>query len=73
MDSRDFWDVKGLEAGTIRQMHRAVNAEGYSVSENAIRKWVKTGEIRCPVVGNRPIVTKKAILKRLGVLDDENH
>lgn len=73
MSSRNFWDVEGLEAGTIRQMHRAVNAEGYRVSENAIRRWVKTGEIRCPLVGNRPIVTKKAILERLGVVSGEKH
>lgn len=34
---------KEIKVGTIRQIHRALTANGYCVSENAIRVWVKTG------------------------------
>lgn len=34
-----------LQVGTIRQVQRQLNEEGYCISENALRRWVKSGQI----------------------------
>ena len=34
-----------FETGTIRQVHRHLNDNGFNVSEYAIRRWVKLGVI----------------------------
>lgn len=41
-----------VKVGTIRQIHKALNSDGYCISENAIRNWVKQGHIHAAYCGN---------------------
>ncbi|MEY8233222.1 hypothetical protein AALA82_16585 [Oscillospiraceae bacterium 50-16] len=41
-----------LETGTIRQVYRYLTANGYKVSEYAIRRWVKQGLIPAAYSGS---------------------
>lgn len=34
-----------IKAGTIRQVHRALVTDGYRISENALRQWVRSGQL----------------------------
>lgn len=53
------------ELTTIRQTVKRAKSEGFNISESALRRWVKTGAIRCVQSGNRSLVfwpTLKAFL-----------
>jgi len=43
--------------GSIRQVHRRLKADGYNVSEYALRLWVKTGELPSRRIGNKFLVS----------------
>ena len=34
-----------IKVGTIRQIHRRLLAEGYRISEYALRQWVRSGQV----------------------------
>lgn len=56
---------KEIKVGTIRQIHRALTANGYCVSENAIRVWVKTGVLHAVYSGNVAYIHYKAVKQLL--------
>ena len=41
------------EVGTIRQTLSRLRAEGFAISENALRTWVKTGAIPAVYAGKK--------------------
>lgn len=45
--------VKKFESGTIRQTLQRLREEGYFISENALRIWVKSGLIPANYCGMR--------------------
>lgn len=44
------------QTGSIRQTLQRLHAEGYCVSENALRTWVKSGQIPASYCGKRAYV-----------------
>lgn len=53
------------ELATIRKTVERAKHEGFGISESALRRWVKTGAIRCVQSGNRSLIywpTLKAFL-----------
>ncbi len=59
------------EVNTIRQTVRRAKAEGLGVSETALRRWCKTGELPFIAVGNRQYISWSVLLKFLGVSSQE--
>jgi len=55
------------EMATIRQTARRAKAEGLGVSETALRRWTKSGELPSSKVGNRHYVSWAALKRYLGV------
>lgn len=53
-------DIKEIKVGTIRQILRKLKANGYSVSENALRRWVKAGMLPATYSGNVAYISYKA-------------
>lgn len=51
--------------GTIREVHARLVSEGYHITENAIRKWTKQGEIHVVYCGNRAIISYESVLNKL--------
>lgn len=54
------------EVGSIRQVHRRLQAEGFLVSECALRRWIKTGELPAVFSGNKALISFKKVLTLLG-------
>lgn len=50
-----------IKVGTIRQIHRELKKNGFSVSENALRVWVKTGVLPAVYSGNVVYISYKAV------------
>lgn len=50
-----------IKVGTIRQIHRELKENGFSVSENALRVWVKTGVLPAVYSGNVAYISYKAV------------
>lgn len=46
-----------FETGTIRQVHRHLNDNGFNVSEYAIRRWVKLGVIPAAYSGETAYIS----------------
>lgn len=46
-----------MKTGTIREIHRALRADGFQVSEWWIRERVRAGEIPALVSGTRSIIS----------------
>lgn len=56
-----------MRVGTIRQMTQQAKANGLPVSEGALRRWIKSGDLRCVYSGNRAYLSWQDILSLLGV------
>lgn len=52
---------------TIRETARRCKAEGLRVSELTLRRWTKTGELRCVHAGTRCYILWADLLTLLGV------
>lgn len=44
------------QTGTIPQVHRQLNKDGYRVSENALRAWVKQGILPAAYNGRKAYI-----------------
>jgi len=51
--------------GTIRQTVEHLHAEGYGISENALRFWVKSGQIKAKFVGRKAYINYDAVISFL--------
>lgn len=54
------------QVGTIRQIHQRLQAEGFLVSEYALRQWVKSGKLSAVFVGNKALISYGKVLEILG-------
>ena len=54
-------------AGSIRWNVRRLKEAGYNVSENAVRTWVKTGQVKATYSGVKAIIVYRNLLDFLGV------
>ena len=45
------------QVGTIRQIHRRLNDEGFLVSEYTLRQWIKAGILPAVFVGNKALIS----------------
>ena len=50
------------EFGSIRQIHARLIAEGYAISEYALRQWVKAGRIPAVYSGTKAYITYSNVL-----------
>ena len=67
-DARDrvvLLDDMELKVGTIRQVHRALVANGYHVAENALRQWVRSGKIPSTHSGNTAYISYDIVISYL--------
>ena len=55
------------ESNTIRGTARRAQAEGIGITECALRRWTKTGDLPCIRSGNRIYVFWTALLAYLGI------
>ncbi len=58
-------DAMNMKAGTIRQIHRALVANGYHISENALRQWVRCGQIPSAHSGNTSYICYGQVINHL--------
>lgn len=63
-------DIKKIKVGTIRQIHRRLKDNGYPVSENALRRWVKAGTLPAVFSGNVAYISYKAAKQLLKAPSD---
>jgi len=54
-----------IKVGSIRQIHKALLAAGYCISENALRRWVKLGVIPASYSGNTAYIAYDAVVNYL--------
>ena len=54
-----------LKVGTIRQVHRALVANGYHVAENALRQWVRSGKSPSTHSGNTAYISYDIVISYL--------
>ena len=54
-----------LKVGTIRQIHRALVANGYHVSENALRQWVRSKQLPSAHSGNTAYISADMVIDYL--------
>lgn len=57
------------EINTIRGTARRAQAEGIGITECAIRRWVKSGEIPCILSGTRAYVSWHSVLQYIGLVE----
>ena len=50
------------EFGSIRQIHQRLRAEGYALSEYALRQWVKAGCVPAVYSGTKAYITYASVL-----------
>lgn len=55
------------EVATIRATIKRARAEGVGISETALRRLVKTGQLPCTRSGNRVYIAWPVLLRFLGV------
>ena len=53
------------QVGTIRQIHRRLNDEGFLISEYTLRQWVKTRVLPAVFVGSKALISYTNVLKVL--------
>lgn len=51
--------------GSIRQIHRRLLAEGYQISEYALRQWIKAGMLPAVYSGNKAFIAYEKVLEVL--------
>lgn len=53
------------KVGTIRDIHKRLNCEGYHVSEHALRMWIKQGVLPAVYSGNKALIAYANVLELL--------
>lgn len=53
------------KVGTIRQIHFRLIQNGYSISEYALRQWIKTGKLSAVYAGNKALISYDKVLELL--------
>ena len=54
-----------FETGSIRQIHQRLRDEGYGVTENSLRTWVRQGIVPSVRCGNKAYITFSNVVKVL--------
>lgn len=54
-----------IKVGSIRQIHKALVSNGYCISENALRQWVKQGLIPASHSGNAAYIAYDSVINYL--------
>lgn len=54
-----------IKVGTIRQILKALRENGYNISENALRQWVRSGKIPSVHSGNTAYINYDAVITYL--------
>ena len=54
-----------FETGSIRQIHQRLRAEGYGVTENSLRTWVRQGVVPSVRCGNKAYITFSNVVRVL--------
>ena len=62
MNSINSHDIK---VGTIRRIHHRLTEEGYQISENALRQWIRCGQIPATYSGNTAYISYEKVIKFL--------
>lgn len=58
-------EVMDIKVGTIRQVHRVLVHNGYQVSENALRQWVRSGKVPSTHSGNTAYICYDTVVAYL--------
>ena len=53
------------KVGTIRDIHKRLNDEGYHISESALRLWVKKGILPAAYSGKKALISYANVLELL--------
>lgn len=56
---------KEIKVGTIRQIHKALLSNGYQVSENALRQWVRYGRVPAAYSGHTAYISYERVIAYL--------
>lgn len=51
--------------GSIAEVHQRLVAEGYHITEYALRLWVKTGQVDAVYSGRKAFVSYRSVLRFL--------
>lgn len=54
-----------IKVGTIRQIHKVLLANGYQVSENALRQWVRCGRVPAAYSGHTAYISYEKVIEYL--------
>lgn len=54
-----------FKTGSIREVHSRLVAEGYKISENSLRVWVKQGVVPAAFVGKKAYINYDAVVSVL--------
>lgn len=54
-----------LKTGTIREICKKLAEDGFHVSEYAIRRWIKRGELPAAYAGKKALITYANVVKLL--------
>ena len=54
------------KVGTIRDIHKRLNDEGYHISEYALRLWIKRGLLPAAYSGKKALIAYANVLELLG-------
>lgn len=54
------------KVGTIRDIHKRLNNEGYRISEHALRMWIKRGDLPAVYSGTKALIAYANVLELLG-------
>ena len=54
------------KVGTIRDIHKRLNDEGYNISEYALRLWIKRGLLHAAYSGKKALIAYANVLELLG-------
>ena len=58
-------NTPNIKAGTIRQVHRALVADGYRISENALRQWVRSEQVPAVYSGSTAYINYDMVVALL--------
>ena len=50
------------KVGTIREIHHQLLAEGYHVTQYALRRWIKSGQLPVVYSGNKALISYDKVL-----------
>jgi len=54
------------KVGTIREIQQQLLSEGYHVTQYALRRWIKSGQLPAVYSGNKALISYDRVLDVLG-------